>query len=241
MSKQHTLANVEVNNSINLTLNQNDLIDLAITEQVERLETQIELVEKELKTINSDIENIKENFLSELLLTIKNDTYAEAVKVNEILGLDLNKLLKVRWNQQQTSDMIIGEYKSIPDISNNTADKITSFKRNSHETTFYKFNIKGGSIEVNSTSKNGIGMYFSFKFELSKSESSKLNKQFEPLNKKWYQLLLQNYDLNLELINYKYGEKKIKAKVVKAALSKSKEGKEILLMLERATNVKLLM
>ena len=48
------------------------------------------------------------------------------------------------------------------------------------------------------------------------------------------------YDTQAEYLEYKYNDKKIKAKVVKESLSRTEEGRGILSLLQSATNVKLL-
>ena len=48
------------------------------------------------------------------------------------------------------------------------------------------------------------------------------------------------YDLTGQILDLKYNDRKVKARVVKASLSKTEEGRNILALLESATNVKLL-
>lgn len=240
MSEKHALQNVEVSNSINLSLNQNDLIDLAISEQVEKLEAQIELKEKELEEVKSGTDVIKDKFLTQMLSKINSKQYKEFSKVAEMLGIDISKSMNARWHQDNSDRNVLGSFIRVPEINSNASDKIASFKRNGREEIFYKYNIDSVGLTANIHSPNNLSIGFYEEVTLSSADKSKLNKELEVLNKRWYQILVDLYNLNLELVNYKYGEKRIKAKFVKAALSKSKEGQDILAMLGKATNVKLL-
>lgn len=244
MSKAEALSKVEVNNSINLTLTQNDLIELAISEQLEKTQADLEKVEQELEEVKSKIEQIKGEYTSKVLESAKSDKYTIITNLAKTFKLDLSKSTKISWKNEQNDEGIIGTFKEVPEISSNTADKILYFKRHSREVDFYKFNFQHMHVDIDfhmgTHYEDRLTISLDLSVDIPKAIKKAVEAKIEPLNRRWLELLQMRFTLAEQEVNYKYGEKRIKAKVVKAALSKSQEGKEILAMLEKAANVKLL-
>lgn len=252
MTKKQTpvtvvVAEPEVNNSINMNLTHSDIIEVAIQTQLELLEPQLEAVHKEYTDLKSSLGKIQEDFLIKKAADkTGHPELADFMKVVKAVEKATNKKIEVSFSntyfrdecQQLTSatyfvcEYDVEEYKS----------PLAMFRKNSREkreawniSQNIQFNVYARSEDFYLEPK---GKYFIV--ALSKEEHTKFKKQIQDVLDKLAPVGQRLYDLKKEILELKYDEKKVKARVVKMSLSKTEQGRNILNLLESATNVKLL-
>ena len=85
-----------------------------------------------------------------------------------------------------------------------------------------------------------ITMIYIRHVNLTPDVAKSLEARIDILEERKRELLKKKFNLQKEFYEYTFGEKKVKAKIVKASLQRSAEGQAILGMLQGATGVKLI-
>lgn len=255
MSKKKTTQAVavvhhaEVSNNINLNLNQNDLIDLAIQEHLEVLEGKLKAVKEEMKAKHEEVEELKKQAAKTIAKKVlaKDLSYNKLTELFDVLGLkpegedeDLFSSnrhyppyrLTPRCNQED----LIGKYS---EYNSDDYANLSQATRNIHEGSMYR-NIFH-SVEVDLRyNKDAINLSYYKSTKITQADTKELCKKIDPIELRIYELKKQKFDLQKEFFEYTFGEKRVKAKIVKASLNKTAEGQAILGMLQGATGVKLI-
>jgi len=239
------LANPEVKSVINLNMNQNDVVDIAIQERLSTLEEQVKISEKKLKEKAEERDVLIATLLEEYgkKALNKEKGYKSFHKIVKDEGLEIHK-------NHNNKEVYIEHYDTIEckpykeynfdDRYNDVKKPVTHAKRYMQMTT--------PSIQVPHTLRvdlhaNGFGFniqWSSRDVKVNDGFKKKYQEKVSKVTNELADLQTENYDLKLEALEYEHGEKKIKALVLKKSLSKSKEGQAILAMLQDATQIKLL-
>lgn len=239
------VQHAEVSNNINLNLNQNDLIDLAIQENLEVLEGKLKATIAELTTTTTEIDRLIKIAAKQIAhKKLKNDkgftTFMSLVKAGKLELEEANTnhnypLYKL--NSYQNNDALMGSFSTIYD--NVEVNNLGIFTRNTRTVNFYKYTFNQVQVNLRVHNQN-FSMSYGNNINITPADTKELSKKIEPLNEKWFELMKVKFVLQKEFYEYTYGEKRVKAKIVKASLKKTAEGQAILGMLQGATGVKLL-
>jgi cyanate lyase len=243
------VQHAEVSNNINLNLNQNDLIDLAIQENLEVLEGKLKAVKEELETKKKLTEQLKKDAAKGIAQKAlkKDPAYTKLTELFVILGVKSE-------GEESIDNNSYGHYSPYQLCGNNTQENyIGEFSGYNHEDypnlaaatrsiykgTWYKNSFTQVSVDLR-YNQDGLNVNFHKTLILDPKDTKDLGKVLEPLENRMYELHKLKFDLQKEFFEYTFGEKRIKAKIVKASLKKTAEGQAILGMLQGATGVKLI-
>jgi hypothetical protein len=237
------LSTANVSNNINLNLNQNDLIEMAIQEKLSLLEDHIATLETKIKEewVLQDL--IRKNLLHTIKTTIlkKDKKYQSFLSKVKLLKMDIKE--SDLYVQSGNKYECTYEYKTFEsgraEQYKNPFSYIDYARRTN--TGYYDSisSIKISCMAVDEKSNLKLD-YQVPTITLSKAVCdnyfTKLKSNTDIIVK------LQNELANLkeEHFSYLYSEKKIKSQIIKKSLSKSPEGKAILQMLAEASNIKFL-
>lgn len=220
-----------VSSTIDMHLTHNDVIDVAVEEQKERLEKEIKDLEKQLKQKETEFEEslikIKEKIISELKVPIISSfqkMFPESTLESGFNSRDRDK--DTLYRDINFGDIEKYNYKTISAILNNCMKDIT----------FSKPNVKKLSLEVRVSYENMLKLEIPVPESIQKELIIVLN----AYKKEFLRLTELKVVIILEVLEYLYNEKRIRSKFVKTALRNTSEGKVFLELLETSTKVKLL-
>ena len=241
------LANPTVSSNINLSLNQNDMIDLVIEHQLALLTAQLEKIEADLELNNKAIEEVHASAKKSIINNCsKSNTdlavFNKLIKSHNLKFEDSSSVNLNTYNTFLNGDdvIILGNYDSINiDNVEHYKDPYGYAKRH-HATSVMEFHPINVVFVKYKGLIGGLKVEFSDSVHPSIEEQEKYKKALIPLLKKKLAIKKEYAIAAMSYLEYKYGEKRIKSKIVKASLGKSEEGRGILKMLEGATNIKLL-
>jgi len=232
------LNNHAVTNTIELSLNQNDLVEMAITEQVQLLEQALDQNKQAIAMAKEAYEKARDHISSEIALKkVENDeSYKSFERFRKILGIEPH----ISFRAQSYNNKVVGSYVK-GDMMNAEGgkDPVRYFKQYAHEHSWGEEQPKTITITL-SIQSNGLSLGYTNDVALTKRETEMFSNKLRKLNEKWLHVTRERYNIQLEYLSYKYGEKKIKSSIVKKSLQKTPEGLKILEMLQSATNIKLL-
>ena len=240
------VQHAEVSNNINLNLNQNDLIDLAIQEHLEVLEGKIKAVREEIiakQNLSKELEATAAKDIAKILLK-KNASYNKLLELLPILDIKADVMDRnnnehyppYRLYASNNLDNYPGEFSY---YYNDEYTSLSQATRNIGKGTMYGNNFTSLTVDLRYTT-DGLNLGFSKTIPLASKDTKELCKVLEPLENRIFELHKLKFDLQTEYFQYFFGEKRIKAKIVKASLKKTAEGQAILGMLQGATGVKLI-
>lgn len=242
------VQHAEVSNNINLNLNQNDLIDLAIQEHLEVLEGKIKAVKEELAEKTKLAEKLKIDAAKGIAqrLLKKEAGYNKVIELFTTLGVNPDgdeEFSSTGYRYQpyslythSTQEGFIGDYSYYSQEEYSTLSQAT---RDVRKGNWYKYQFTQVQIDLR-YSQNGLSINYNTRLSLEDKDTKELCKVLEPLENRLFELYKLIFDLQKEFFEYTFGEKRVKAKIVKASLKKTAEGQAILGMLQGATGVKLL-
>lgn len=256
MSKKPTaltpsvVEHATVSNNINLNLNQNDLIDLAIQEHLEMLEGKLKSVKEEIDLKTKQVNELKKNAAKAIVeKALKKDlSYNKFIELFEALGLkpeeddeEFDPHRRSTYppyvlNPVYHTTNMIGQYS---EYGGEDYPNLSSATRNIREKHMYKNTFDTVSVNLR-YNENGINLSYHKAVDITPADTKELCKKIDPIDLRIYELKKQKFDLQKEFFEYTFGEKRVKAKIVKATLKKSVEGQTILTMLQGATGVKFL-
>lgn len=243
------VQHAEVSNNINLNLNQNDLIDLAIQENLEVLEGKLKAVKEELETKKKLTEQLKRDAAKGIAQKVlkKDPAYTKLTELFVVLGIksegeesmDNNPHghhLPYQLYGNNTQENYLGEfsYYHYDDYTN-----LAAATKGIAKGVWYKNSFTRVTVDLR-YNKDGLNVNFHKTLLLDPKDTKDLCKVLEPLENRIYELHKLKFELQKEFFEYTFGEKRIKAKIVKASLKKTAEGQAILGMLQGATGVKLI-
>lgn len=242
-STEVALGNPNVNNTINMSLNQNDMIDVVIEHQLELITAELDEVTKAIDINLASIKTLEAATREELIKRFTKTT-PELTNFNKIAKqykLKVSDCSSVQFDTYSKECIVIGEcddlnldklegYKDPYNYARRNPEKIT-LKIAPFTNVYVDYRARLNGLVVNFTSE---------KEHLTLADQKEYIQKMTVLLKAKEKLQNREGALIMSYLEYKYGEKRIKAKIVKASLKKSEEGRGILAMLEGATNIKLL-
>lgn len=250
-----------VTSRININTNQDDLISLVVEERSEQLETLIRLQEKKIERAEEAINDVIHNYYENYRKNIRKSAEYKAVE-DTITKLGLttsenccdekpNYLRKICYDLSKND--VLYKCSSIDDAEE-TKNVLASFKRYTTSqclracidksanvnleasNTCYKYNKGIYKIE----NPIGISIQYHKDVQINEKDQQKIKDTVNPMLVSLTKEKNLLYDLQLEYLGIKYGANKIKNQILKASLKKSEDGRAILDMLSKATNIKLL-
>lgn len=234
------LSNPSVNNTINMNLNQNDMIDVVIEHQVENLSKQLEDIRLLIDNNIKNIKSLKESTIDSIISTFKSEDLIIFNKMVKQYNLTVKNSSNLSLESYGDSRIEIGKYNPISiDNVENYKDPYNYAKRHINDKIIYFEPIEECKLKI-TASLDDLHIEYCSKISPTKEQQKEYKSKILPLLKLSLSLEQEQSKLSMLYLEYKYGEKRIKAKIVKASLQKSEEGRGILAMLEGATNIKLL-
>ncbi len=235
-----------VTSRININTNQDDLISLVVEERSEQLETLIRLQEKKIERAEEAINDVIHNYYENYRKNIRKSAEYKAVEdIITKLGLTTsenccdekpNYLRNDRYDIKEND--VLYKCSSI-DNAEETKNVLASFKR--YTTSQCLRACIDESVNVNLEASNiGISIQYHKDVQINEKDQQKIKDTVNPMLVSLTKEKNLLYDLQLEYLGIKYGANKIKNQILKASLKKSEDGRAILDMLSKATNIKLL-
>lgn len=231
----------QVQNNINMNLNQSDILDVAIQTRLEQLAP----IEDSLRSTLKDLDDVYKKTVKELFLSSLDKEKKSFLDLGKKLGLVHVSTTEYSTDYSYARSIVSKTYNSVPYLEN-YKNPLTEFRRKKNEntvqSTYPQTLICRFVLKKSENDKVGTLCLMSdlFRINLSKEIITK----WVSLTKTYHtQIVILNnelYEVVKETLELTYDERKIKARLTKAALSKSTEGKQILSMLEEATKIKLL-
>lgn len=243
-NNETALEKANVNNNISLNLNQNDLIELAIQEKLSLLEPAIQVLENNIEELSiKHVETVNDIVARFIMKKVKSsEVYKELSLIAELFKTSVK--IHVTWstvyNDQSITNNIIGKYQEVSlSTVEEYKDPFAYAKRNSSDRTYRVLDLNTITVTLSLYSNTSLNLNQKIVFNDINTPKEYLNESIN-YGKNIVKMYNDLYNLKMSYLEYKYGEKRIKSKLVKASLSKSVEGKAILDMLSQATNVKFL-
>lgn len=242
------VQHAEVSNNINMNLNQNDLIDLAIQEHLEVLEGKIKAVKDEIAEKTKLTEKLKIDTAKGIAqkLLKKEVNYTKVVELFTMLGVNPDGDEEFGSNgyryqpyilySHNTPEGFIGEFSY---YSQEEYASLPQATRDIRKSSWYRNEFIQVQVDLR-YGINGLSINYNTRLSLDSKDTKELCKILEPLENRLFELHKLKFDLQKEFFEYTFGEKRVKAKIVKASLKKTAEGQAILAMLQGATGVKLI-
>lgn len=237
------VAEPQVQNNINMNLTHNDLIDLAIQSQLEILEPREEELQDLIVKNRKDIQDVHDNVSRQ---ACERSNCPEARNFNQILKMISGKesvIPKVvnRNPDGKRESICSGEYPVVDANCENQKAPLVYFKRYSSkkkdlehiaESIIFQLEAKVNGVYIQTNNYCRV--------TLTTKEYASYKAQIEKLLDEKVKLYTEYYEVRKQILELKYNDKKVKARVVKKSLSNTKQGRNILNLLESSTKIKLL-
>jgi phosphoribosylformylglycinamidine (FGAM) synthase PurS component len=241
-NNETALESVNVNNNITLNLNQNDLIELAIQEKLGLLEPAIQTLETSIQEVGTKhVETVREIITKFIMKKVKS---SDIYKDLDLIAKLFNTFVKVDiswsnvYNDTSIKNNIVGKYNEISlSTVEEYKDPFAYAKRNAYNREYRVLELDTITVTLSLQHNTSLNLNQKIVFNDVNTPKEYLNECIN-YGKNVVKMYDDLYNLKMSYLEYKYGEKRIKSKLVKASLSKSSEGKAILDMLSQATNVK---
>lgn len=235
-----------VTSRININTNQDDLISLVVEERSEQLETLIRLQEKKIERAEEAINDVIHNYYENYRKNIRKSAEYKAVEDTITkLGLTIsenccdekpNYLRNDRYDIKEND--VLYKCSSIYNAEE-TKNVLASFKRNTTSQCLRACIDKSANVNLEA-SNISISIQYHKDVQINEKDQQKIKDTVNPMLVSLTKEKNLLYDLQLEYLGIKYGANKIKNQILKASLKKSEDGRAILDMLSKATNIKLL-
>lgn len=249
MSKKETnkvtVEEPSVRNDISMNLTHNDVIDVAIQSQLDILEPQLNELTNQMRNVEKELERLEDDMLNKYV-KISHPKVKEFEKVVNAINKTTGYKLEIAF-VNKTYGRSGEELKSkahfycTHDVEN-YKNPIAMYKKHTRTEHMYwrfctnisfQFRASNNNIAVESNTEPVI-------VNFSNKDCDKLKTNIEKNINLYAELANAKYELYKQILELKYNEKKVKARVVKASLSKTEQGRNILGLLEEATRIKLL-
>lgn len=241
---------VQVSKTVNLNINQGDLVDVMIEEFQEDLEKQLKETDKEVENMQEARKNWQNEFDHFTIDSVKDTPiYKRAYEFLASQGAVTVTVHKEVQNQNRwDNELVNGKDKWHYPVLDTKAFleeglKYQSLRNNSCLTYEDKESLTAiwVRMRVNQDSAYSKAPVYSISIPC---DAKKLKKRYSEINRlknDSYELHLKRRQIATDLIKANAGEKRFKAKFIKASLGKSVEGKQILDMMNSIkSGVKLL-
>lgn len=239
MSKSEMPTTANISNNINLNLSQNDLIDMVIQEQLEITENELTKVKEQLQNLKNEKEDFRKRF-EEKLVSRELAKQKEFNKIVKDYGLTVNSVIRLIEGRAGAS-IKVGYYTKIDkDDAESYKNPIAYAKKYTYVSDVWICRFSEVQIDFKATNDKGLTVSMSLSVKLTEKETDVFLSNDRVCAEKEIKLRNIKCELDMNYLEYAYGEKKIKGKIVKASLKKTGEGKAILDMLQRATNIKMI-
>lgn len=242
------VAEPAVQNGINMNLTHADVIEVAVQTQLEILEPQLEqLIQKEAD-LNKSLKTVEDTFINKALEKATSSPVGKEF-LNAIGALEKGLGKTVEWAIQNQCCVGKSETLESPEYDEyghgdpeEYRSPLTYFKRNTRKrtrqwnlSTVISFDLRAnvGSITLKTDHREAEVNIPAVEYQKWKKETQAILNEISKVSQ-------EKYNLWKQILELKYDEKKVKARVVKMSLSKTEQGRNILNLLESATNVKLL-
>lgn len=221
-----------VTNSVNLNVNQNDLVDMLMEDLKEKLEEKVKVLSEKLKVIKEEREKVSEKVREVLAKQNKDvvlEQFVNVLKANKV-GYNLATELS------SSNEKKVAEYMRF-DLDNvrrykNPVKELQTLERNGNKVPV-KYSIPD-SFRMRLSSQNGLFNYTTdFQKPLKDKEFETVIKQKESLAKDYAAVDKELYETDKQLLMVEEGGTRFKSQFLRASLGKTKEGKQILDMVEQ--------
>ena len=238
------VAEPQVNNTINMNLSHADVIEVAVQARLEQLEPEVERLEVLARTILEDGTKKEAEIVTLAVGKYNSRGLKEFQEMCDKLDLTMRPFVADRYCWIGKSEQIMSpEYMARTSHSNDPEESrnpLHYFKRNSslqHKRfDIYegvKYQLRGEREFITLTAPE-------LSVTISEKDRNILKKYVVENLALFANTMNELYKCQKEMFELKYDDKKVKARVVRASLSKTEQGKNILSLLEGATNIKLL-
>lgn len=242
------LAEPEVSSGIKMDISHNDLVDVAIQTNLENLEAEEKDLRESLERLDESYNTFTKSFLDKAIEEGK-IIFMKMLKKLDITREDLMVYENPRFRGEKLKYIEFPFYKEIDMLH---MERYYSRKKN---ITLKDFDEESKRCR-NKSCPIGYGEELSVSFKvdqktfwitsqpillkISKKEQDLFVKTSTEYAEAFSGKKQRIWEIQREKLDYQVNEKKIKARVIKMSLSKTEEGKNILNLLQSATNVKLL-
>lgn len=242
------VAEPSVQNGINMNLTHADVIEVAVQTQLELLEPQLEQLLQREVDLKKQLKTLEDTFINKALEKAGTSPIGKEF-LNAITVLEKGSGIPVKWEIQNQS--CVGKSETLSSSEYDSYDHqdpeeyrspLTYFKRNSRKkcfnwnlSTVISFDLRANIGELTLKTDHRAA-----EVNIPSTEYQKWKKETQALLNEKAKVSQEKYNMWKQILELKYDEKKVKARVVKMSLSKTEQGRNILNLLESATNVKLL-
>ena len=238
------LAKTEITSNINMNLNQNDVIEVAIQEYLSVLEPKLIAADEAYKAALDTWQEKNSEFTQEICKGVGGGkVVTDFLELCKRYKMEAN--FGVQANKSAKRSPIVTYPKGDMGYAESYKEPLSQFRRNTRNQDMW-LNSPDTIVSLTGNSANdadGPELRFqlsNLSLKISKTKAENFIQKITPFYKAIGEAGKALYDLQVEYLEYKHNDKKIKAKVVKESLSRSKEGRAILGLLQDATKVKLL-
>lgn len=244
-TKEVALSTPKITNTVDLHLNQNDLIDIAIQEKLAVLQVQLKETEDDIMKNAQEQVDLRTKLNDQMAEKIKKSDKGYAKFLALVKEFDIKDATEYKSDNYRYHNSVnhdIGLYPAVDMQSvEDSKDPIRALPRNKRENMLRLQVPTQIYLDAQATDKTGFSLSYNGKFvEISKTEQNSYLKKVKSLMETERQLRTNLFNLQVEYIKNQYGEKRIKAQIMRKSLSKSAEGRGILKMLEDATKIRVI-
>jgi hypothetical protein len=256
VTKVAVLSSAEVKNNINLNLNQDDLIQIMLFEKIENCEASLVILQEQYNAKRDEISVFEKKFHTDTALLLVSssesskgfDKFLKALRVlglnkedlkidgsvNSIYGAEqvvIGNVFKINIDSlEDRYDGALNGSNYMRRVSAKRQEEIISYCKKDRISAIFSGKTLEG-IDITYTLHN---------VDLPVGIQKMYAKFMAVLKKEMFDIMELLYNTQVELLNYKYGEKRIKAKLIRTSLQQSVEGKQILEMMNGITSLKML-
>jgi hypothetical protein len=243
-TKEVALSTPKITNTVELHLNQNDLIDIAIQEKLAILSAQIKESDDAIKENMESQKELQQKLINDGVMKLKkaDKGYSKFLESIKLLGMKWNDEETTHHRMQRYNGIDIGEYTTFDQNHvEDSKDPIRTLSRNKRVQRVVLQIPSQIYLDGSISDDHGFSLRYTGKYvDMPKSWQASFLKKVKPLIEEEIKLKKIHYDLLVEYLQHQYGEKRIKAQIMRKSLTKSAEGRGILKMLEDATKIKVI-
>lgn len=247
--KEIVASEPEVSANINMNLTHNDIIDVAIYSQLEILEPREEALKKEIQEVKNEINHLAEEFTLKKIEKSRassSDTktfYKSLDLLSKAYGKKADVIITDSCREYLTDEMITGPVFTCCNYAEveNYKQPVIMYRKGlvkkrdeKRILTGVKFKIKAKIGDIKIGTLDYCHVLFSNK------EREDYRKKMQSLLDRYADLMNEYHKVYLEILELRYDDKKMKARIVKMSLSQSEKGQQILNLLEQASMTKVL-
>lgn len=245
MSETKTPSNletVEISNKLSMNLTKEDLIDLVVEAKVDELEIKLNDAKEIAKAFQAELTTAGEDIVKKHQHDVENlPEFKQFAKACEIFGLkpqpkeDLVLVINNAYAADVKSTFRQGDLVRAEDTKN-----VVSNYRNNTCIVTRGLALKDTLAIIYTADTPLTSLKFDINVKLTAHDRKILKNEAQKKLAQYTEAKNAEYEAELELLKAKYGNKRFKNTLIRASLRKSKDGKSILDMLEKAGGVKLL-